>query len=501
MGWSMKRGVTMNNNYNSVNFIKISKKALVSYQSDLSIAMTSICLVISSLSHIALASLSISSANTIRGEAPQILPTADDKILDGIQFKLKVADGQNLTFTPGSLEEIHVAFNVSPNDYTFDVDLSDLAVGDIYDNDGDTLASTKGFVIDSITAEWTDSNSKSLDANSQKALGSNLCNNDGYKGDASVKVTVNFHAVTEYGDPRVSDIREVSKTFKIKPDDGLCYIQPGVLALNIPNGWPEGNNYLDAGSNMVNRTDAYDASQFIPHKGFIVSAKSNNGKSFPTTAFPEARFRLVPLNTIPSYSYTIVNNPNSALISTSRNFAPNTQSEFKFTDNVPAVGENFVIAVTNNDTKATFTYTFSLEHWFYPYKGDSMWMPWNKAQDFCTSNGDRLPTRSELSNSVYAYGDFTDLDNVGYYAKNNGYKRAIGDSLTGEWGKLYYYAPLDKIGRDMMNGINDLQPFFLYEYYFTSEKGPRNTRYYSVGSVEGNVIIDPDYAYAICVKY
>lgn len=454
------------------------------------------------------ASLSIATINTIQGEAPQILDTTDAKVLQGIYFNLKLSNDKNLVITPNKNRILNIAYNSSPSDYSFGVNLPTLSNDDILDNDGDYLANTNNLVIDNITSEWRDASDNVIDPNSKTWLGSNVCNAESYRGDSSVKVTLSYHINTEYGDPRTSEIREASTTFKLIADDGICYIRPGVLSLNIDGGWPEGNNNWGGGSKDAARSDPYDTSQFKPSTGYYAWATDRNGQPFPTTGFPEARFRIVPKNPISQYTYELVKNPNSALVSTVRSINPDSKSEFKFNGNVPTKGEDFVILVTNTNTKAKFIYRFSLNRWVYVFVGNGWWYTDAQAYQMCAANGDRLPTRKELTNSLYATinfdEDFMNKQNSKWYFPNNSSKRAIGDSVIGEWGKIYYYAPVkngDKF--DMMKDVpdSDFKNYFQYDFYFTSEIGLNTTKHYSVGSVEGNVIVEPDDAYIMCVKY
>lgn len=489
----MGRGISMNSD------MFVSKK-LYLMQLILNIAVVAF---FGLFCHIALAGLSVSAitAQYIHGNPPEILETADAKVLNGIQVKLNIDGLDPAIISPGNSDKISVAYNTSPSLYSFDVDTSSLNDSDINDVDGDKLATNGSFIIQSINAEWRDQNNNIIPSNSTSFLGRDVCNSSTANAKSSVKVTIQFIAKTQYGEPNTSEPREVSKTFEVSADDGICFIRPGILALITHNGWDEGGNYAPYGADTIDVNPSYNSDQFTIHQGFKATAKDQNGNYFPTYAFPEARFRIVPVNPISDYSYTLVKNPNNSLVNTARDSNADSKSEFKFTDNVPGQGDKFVILVTNNRTLAQFYYTFSIKHWLYFLNN----LPgnWQNSNRLCQNNNDRLPTRAEITNSSLAY---TPTTNDNYYVKDNGYKRAIGEGLTPEWGKVYFYAPLDIIGRDMLDGLSNLKNFIYYDFYFTSEQSSvkdiyGNNRYYSVGIVEGNVIVEPDIAYTLCVKY
>ncbi len=494
----MSRGVAMNNC--TVVLKKISLKLF--FKKRLLLLM----LLIFSNNLFAILSLSVTTQMYIHGNAPEIKMSGSAKALNGIQLKLQVPNNAPLVITPGSSNEISVAYDTSPSMYSFDVDFSAMNNDDIIDVDGDYLGSSNNFKVENITAEWRDSKNNIIPSDSTAPLGSNICNSATYKGDSTLKLTFSISAKTQYGTPTESQPKEISKTFTVKANDGICYIRPGVLAIIAKGGWSETDNWLSYGADTINRTDAYNPDQFVLHSGFKASATDSTGHHFPTTAFPEARFRIVPVNAISNYTYTLVKNPNGALISTARSSNPDSKSEFKFTDNAPAKDDQFIILVKNNQTKAQFYYRFSLNHWMYIYQQQLNWVDYNTAERLCTANNDRLPSRAELTNSFLATGV---TNNENWYIPQNGYKRAIGEGLISEWGKLYPYAPngIDNSGRDMMADITDsLKHFVAYDFYFTYELSQLKdnnglTRRYSIGSVEGNVIVEPDSAFTMCVKY
>ncbi|WP_392552643.1 hypothetical protein RHO14_01925 [Orbus wheelerorum] len=447
------------------------------------------------------AALSASTASYIYGNSPEILPTVDNKILNTIKFNILSDVGESYEFIPGSDDTIYVSYTNTPSSLSATIDFSGLDISDIHDIDEDYLAAVNGLEVKNISYEWKDFNNNIISTSSTDWLGGNICKSS-YKGDSSITVSFTIQANTEYGLPRLGE-RVISKTFKVNANDGICYIQPGVLALNIPNGWPEGGNNASAGSDWVNRSaDPYNAEQFTRSKGFNAWAKNSNGKSFPTTAFPDARFRIIPFGNISNYTYQIVKNPNSALVSDVRSSNASSKSEFKFRDITPTQNADYVFLVKNSRTKGQFYYRFSISNWVYVASKKGNWITLTQAKYLCASKGDRLPSRKELSNSPYTFIDFADsLSHGNWYLRNNGFSRAIGEGVMAEWGKIFYYAPGDGNARDMMKDVKNLRRLFDYDFYFTNEPSKTAGMNYSVGTAEGNVIVEFDSAYAMCVKY
>ncbi|RKS84760.1 hypothetical protein DES39_1976 [Orbus hercynius] len=446
------------------------------------------------------ASLSVATAANIQGNAPNIFDEVAQKILDTITFNIVSEIGQSYELIPGIDNTLYVSYSTTPSAFFATVDLSVLGANDIEDDDGDYLAKDNPFAVKQVIYEWEDANGNVISADSTDWLGGNICQST-YKGDSVVTTIFIIQVRTEYGLPSSAE-KVLSKSFKVNAKDGICYLQPGVLALNIPNGWPEGGNNASAGSDWVNRDDAYNTEQFTRSKGFNAWATNANGQSFPTTAFPDARFRIIPFGTISNYTYSIISNPNSAVANDARASNASSKAEFKFSDIVPEKNADYVFLVVNNTTGARSYYRFSLNTWVYVVSKLGQWITLDNAKTLCANNGDRLPSRKELSNSYYTFVEFADsLSHGNWYLKNNGYSRAIGEGVMAEWGKIFYYAPGDGNARDMMADVKNLRRLFNYDFYFTNEPSLTKGMNYSVGTAEGNVIVEFDSAYAMCAKY
>lgn len=115
--------------------------------------------------------LSAQTVNKIIGNAPEIRQTADEKVLNGIQFKLKIDGLDPAIISPGTANKISVAYNTSPSLYSFGIDTSSLNDSDIYDVDGDKIANVDSFIIQSINAEWRDQNDNIIPSDSTAPLG------------------------------------------------------------------------------------------------------------------------------------------------------------------------------------------------------------------------------------------------------------------------------------------------------------------------------------------
>jgi hypothetical protein len=218
---------------------------------------------------ITFANLSLHSANVlniIHGSSPLIFPSVDTKIFNYLIVKLKAPNSAPLTLLPPESDKIYIAYDTSPSDYSFSIDISRLNDTDILDSNGNYLRLQNGYKIESIKTEWKDASNNVLTSDSKVILGNNICNVEQYKDNVQVKVTVNYRTFTEYGNSSVSDLKETIKTFYAIANDGICYIQPSLLALNIRNGWLDGGNWLDIGADPINRREPYYLNQLIIHK-------------------------------------------------------------------------------------------------------------------------------------------------------------------------------------------------------------------------------------------
>ncbi|WP_392562995.1 hypothetical protein RHO12_05880 [Orbus sturtevantii] len=430
--------------------------------------------------------LSATTINYILGHPPEIGNTAVMKFENSINFRVTNSLGFTHDYQPNSEGQVYLSLDerfidISP--VIKDVILTD---SDISDINGDKISTSIPYTISSLSYTWKDKNDNVISNNSTKNLGSDICvSSTSYQGPYTFSLLFDVAVNTEYGVPNASTMT-VQKDFIINADDGICYMQPGTLVVNTRNGWPDGDNAWPAGRESVARQPSYDPDVFVLRKGF----KAWVEQKFPTTAFPEARFKIVPHQNINNYTISVKDNPNNALID-QQTYA---KGQFKFGNIKPAQGELYTIEVKNNISNISYYYSFALKpsrSWFtvgqVTGNGTSATATARKsyiqAVEKCGVNN--LPTRAELTDSIYSTGT---LAPTGAYAKNNGFIRGIGP-LTSEWGAIYYYAPKtfnDK--RDMMKTVNEnLKQHFSYWYYWTKDAYSA-TQNFLVGDVEGNVV-------------
>lgn len=430
-------------------------------------------------------SLTATTAQYIIGNEPQILEATLDKIKNSIYFKITDIIGFSYDYSPGQVSNINLPLNSQFNLVDPKLAQITLSGSDITDDDGDLLSTSNSYSVSNLSYVWKDKNNTIISNNSSNNLGGDICtDSSSYNGPYSLNISFDFTAYTQYGVPN-STTTSITKGYTVNANDGICYIQPGNLALNIPSGWPEGGNNAAAGSNGINRSPAFDSSVFVQSKGF----KAWVGKKFPTTAFPDARFQIVPYNSVSGYTVSLEQNPNSALAD-QQTYA---KGQFKFTTSTPDQSQPYVLKVVNNTTSVPYYYSFKLgssRSWFTPTSTPSTTQTVASALSTCKTSGADLPTRAELTNSIYANDSST--ISMGAYAANNGYSRAIGDSLTAEWGKIFYYAPSDGNRRDMVATVpaSAISRYFNYSYYWSKDipnSSVSKTTTYIVGAVEGNV--------------
>lgn len=431
----------------------------------------------------AFSSLTATTAQYIVGNEPQILAATLDKIKNSIYFKITDTVGFSYDYSPGEVSDINLPLNSQFNLVNPKLGQISLSESDITDIDGDLLSTTNSYSVNNLSYVWKDKNNTVISNSSSSNLGGDICtDSSSYNGPYSLNVSFDFTAYTQYGVPN-STTTSIAKGYTVNANDGICYIQPGNLALNIPNGWPEGGNNAAGGSNSVNRSPAFDSSVFVQSKGF----KAWVDKKFPTTAFPDARFQIVPYNSVSGYTVSLEQNPNSALAD-QQTYA---KGQFKFTTVTPDQSQPYVLKVVNNTTSVPYYYGFKLgssRSWFSFLATPSTRPTFANALSSCNTLGADIPTRAELTNSIYSTD--TSTISMSAYAQNNGFSRTIGEGLTAEWGKVFYYSPSDGNKRDMMANVSDLSKNFYYWYYWTKDipdSSVSKTVNYTVGLVEGNV--------------
>lgn len=177
--------------------------------------------------------LSVQTIESIEGYLPEIPESTKTKLLNNIYFIITSSTGDKYKSSPDSNNNLYVSYSTTIQNVALSLDNTGLTAADLVDLDGDTL-SKEGFILKDVIYEWKDSSGNTLSNDSSDWLGGNICTGS-YNGDHTLNVSATIEAKTQYGLPNSAQTN-ISKTFTIIANDGLCYIQPGVLALNIPNG-------------------------------------------------------------------------------------------------------------------------------------------------------------------------------------------------------------------------------------------------------------------------
>ncbi|WVD67911.1 hypothetical protein RHO13_09110 [Orbus wheelerorum] len=432
------------------------------------------------------AALSATTVSYILGHSPEIVQSGVTKFENSINFRVTNTLGSTQDYFPNEQNQVYLSLGERFIDIRPVINDVVLIDSDMSDINGDTISRSEPYTISSLSYTWKDKQGNVISNDSTKNLGNDICvNRTSYPGPYTVSISFDAVISTEYGAPN-SSIITIQKDFKINADDGICYMQPGTLAVNVAGGWPDGDNAWGAGREWVNRQPSYDSNVFVLRKGF----KAWVDEKFPTTAFPEARFKIVPYQNANNYTISVKDNPNNALIDQQYY----SKGQFKFGSTKPAQGELYTIEVKNNTSNISYYYSFALKpsrSWFTVGQvtgngtGDSATAKKVYSQAVSRCGVNNLPTRAELTNSIYATGAQVPND---AYARNNGFMRSIGP-LMSEWGAIYYYAPKtfnDK--RDMMKTVSEnLKQHFSYWYYWTKEPSS-STQNFLVGDVEGNIL-------------
>ncbi|WP_147405429.1 hypothetical protein [Orbus hercynius] len=428
--------------------------------------------------------MSTTTLQLITGNPPSLLDATIDNFKDNIYFSIVEDTGAVYELRPGSDDTMFASLSTIIRNITPKLDGSFLTNNDIDDTDGDILSQDSPYTIIDYNYVWKNKKGEVIDNSSSSNLGGNICiDSSTYPGPYTLDLLFNIKINTQYGLPYESEVIPIAKTLTVNADDGICYARPGVLGLNVPSGWPDGDDAWGLGRGSISRTPSYDETVFVPRKGF----KAWVSQKFPTTAFPEARFQIVPYKDLSNYTITLKNNPGGALVD-QQQYA---KGQFKFGATMPDRNEIYSIEVKSNTYGVSFYYNFKLQSsrsWFDVGQKEAPTTGQYYTTALARCGEDHLPTRAEITNSVYAN---TPNNPINAYIQDNGFMRTIGN-LMAEWGMLYYYAPAstknDK--RDMMRTVtDDLQTYFAYWYYWTKDLNTAN-RHLAVGVVEGNIAED-----------
>ncbi|XKM14152.1 hypothetical protein RCS94_03010 [Orbaceae bacterium ac157xtp] len=366
-------------------------------------------------------SLSATSANTIKGNAPTFGGNFGNNRLG---FEV---GGEKYSEAIGNIESgVTKAFNagLSLNDFH----ITSLTDDDYYDADGDE-AQTPAFTIGSLNYQWIDNNGNELDKTDTTVMNQML----GCGGNLNLPLTLKISMAdvqvhSKYGDPRDSGTVSLSKEYKIGTASGICFAQPNQL-IRVPEvTWFGMNSSGQLTSlNDVNNTTphpdnggGYDSTQFDPTWGF----KANANPKFPTTGFPKAKFRLIMTSNASDYKF--ISNSPAVIVDTNGNVTLNSKPTAPVT----------ITAKLKADLNQVHTYTFDPRTvWVVPKLNSAnahnpsqeYTYTYTEAKSECGGES-KIPTRAQLTNSP--------RKNATHHWNyvNNFYTRKIDGSVFGEWG-------------------------------------------------------------------
>ncbi|XKM13849.1 hypothetical protein RCS94_01415 [Orbaceae bacterium ac157xtp] len=382
-----------------------------------------ICAVSLLISTSSYGALSATSANTIKGNAPWFTGQSGAKklgfVVDGISYS-EANDAYDAVRNPNKDKII----SGIPKNFNSSLRLRDFTVTgltandfspttDYYDADGDVgyASSADTFSMEDVTFDWYEGNRK-LDKNNSTVMNQTLGCGSSLSLPLTLKITLpSVKVKSRYGNPKESGETDLVQEYKIGSESGICFAKPNQMIVIPQYTWVGTDNTIwywhDARYKARNQYGGgYDSTQFDPDNGF----KASLSTKFPTTGFPKASFTLIVVGSPSDYTFTSNAEP-----------AVTVDASGKVTLNSKPSGAVTIKAVSNG---TTHTYTFNpTTAWVVPkFSGN-----YASAVSVCGGES-KIPTRADLTNSPF--------NNVeqGWTYKMNGYTRAIGGGVFGEWG-------------------------------------------------------------------
>lgn len=353
------------------------------------------CLVLLNINNVN-ATLRAVSAKTIQGNHPYLvaegnsIPADQNDILN---FTIPTTDGGVATYygnTPLPMATLTSGF--SPNLKISDFNI--MGADNFRDDDGDEQMAPNGYVY---SANWVDRFGVTPDSNELL----DTCR-------APYQLTIsadNLNVVTQYGDPSNIVYSNLTKTFSIdvQYDNPICYIKPFDLYSSAKDPIYGGGHSAD----------------FNPLWGFKAQSIASSGKSWPTTAFSNAKFQIITREldkTNDNYTFSVETDTNNALTYDS------STNYFTFTSNRPkgpitikatnTKGENFEYSFTITTLAGPATNTFNI----------------NSVINNCV--------KAQYS-GIFSVSQFTNSPIISDGSTR--FSRQIDGTLQGEWGRLTQY--------------------------------------------------------------
>ena len=368
-------------------------------------------------------SLSAFTANIVEGNAPEVINTNTAANKHGF-----TVNGVFYSESSGNINSDEI------KEFAGDLKLSDFEIRNFTNNllsedlnfidiDGDYADPLNSFTVTTTKHVWSDANGSVL-TDEDKIIG---CGS-GFPMPLKLKIYISAQTISQYGVPNKSDYVPITKVYQIAPKAVLCYAKPYSIEKN--------GNYQWIGHIPTSSSKEWDAvlndklyatpspltgggysADYVPNWGFKVEPSESNGKKFPTTGFPGAKFQLIVSGAQSDYIFSLpINSGNQVSID---------QQGYVILKGKPT-GNVTIRATLKRNPSIQLDYSFNPTNpWVVPY--DSM-VSYESAVQKC-GGVDKLLTRAELSNSPQAFDYEKNRDIV----ISNAYTRKIGP-LFAEWG-------------------------------------------------------------------
>lgn len=403
---------SQSNIFNSLLFL-----GKLSYQ--LSLTIFSVCLVNLPSSY----GLATKTANGIHGYAPEIINTqlASDKhgfTLNGVFYsestgnikenEIKEFDG-DLTFNDFSIK----IFGYGSLDTQINYQ----------DIDGDSIDPTHPFLEKDAYFQWYDANGKKIpEGDNNKIMG---CGS-GYAMPLKLEIGSKVQTFSQYGIPKESDFLLITKFYEISLKPKICYARPNATIITQNAQWHSFD--VNGNSEKWNLDNAVISPEYggghspdyILDLGFKANPNASNGRIFPTTGFPGAKFQLVMVGAQTDYKFNIK--------SFSKDVVDVDSQGFVILWKKPS-GPITVQVVNKKNELMQFNYTFTPTNvWAVPtgdYNGG-----WLEASTTKCGGTEKVLSRKELTNSPKNSAPMQ------WKYHDNNYTRSIDFSLGAEWGPM-----------------------------------------------------------------
>ncbi|KDN11302.1 hypothetical protein [Gilliamella sp. Imp1-1] len=390
--------------------------------------------------------ISVATAKTIKGNAPVFIANS---IENNFGFTVRG------TFYSKQLNNIPISFdkNLTLNDFIIQpltvANLNLSSSNNYYDEDGDNgrVSDNGTFTIGTVNFKWFDNAGQEI-AKSQ--YGKPIGCGSGFPMPLKLAITLSDIQVhSEYGDPKDSELYNLTKIYQINTDSEICFAKPNQMIVDNKKTWGSpyhftkngktdcslvGYNDLDSSIIDNNRGDkgwnkpgteyrdslcggGYDHNVFDPINGFYASANPK----FPTTGFAGAKFQLIMTGAQTDWNYSVNATP--------QNSVTVDQNGMVVLNNKPN-GTVTISATFKPDPTIVHTYSFNpTKTWVFPQPGHAV--SYEQAVRICHGESN-LPTRAEMTNSPNASPSWRiwpltwDL-----------FTRAINQGLLSEWGSTH----------------------------------------------------------------